>query len=136
MWGLPLVKKKKKFKALSIRSSINSLIAVYMPLKEYNTIQDTEKQKETTPYQLGVLENRTLSMSFKPHIHHPNKGVHKNQHTHKSFYDAETLYESYKPEIHDNNSALPHNRDGQIPHTEAQQQNHQVVPFTFSFHLI
>lgn len=46
MWGLPLGVVRKKFKALSIRSSINSLIAVYMPLKQYNTIQDTEKQKE------------------------------------------------------------------------------------------
>lgn len=46
MWGLPLVWLEKKFKALSIRSSINSLIAVYMPLKQYNIIQDTEKQKE------------------------------------------------------------------------------------------
>lgn len=47
MWGLVIgVVRKKKFKALSIRSSINSLIAVYMPLKQYNTIQDTEKQKE------------------------------------------------------------------------------------------
>ena len=114
----------EKFKELSIRSSINSLIAVYMSLKQYNTIQDTEKQKEkekeTTPYQLGVLENRTLSMSFKPHIHHPNQGVHKNQHTHKSFCGAETLYESYKPEIHDSDLVLPHNHNDQTPRTEAQ----------------
>lgn len=46
MWGLIIGVVRKKFKALSIRSSINSLIAVYMPLKQYNTIQDTEKQKE------------------------------------------------------------------------------------------
>lgn len=46
MWGFHISVVRKKFKALSIRSSINSLIAVYMPLKQYNTIQDTEKQKE------------------------------------------------------------------------------------------
>ena len=46
MWGFHISVVRKKFKALSIRSSINSLIAVYMPLKQYNTIQDTQKQKE------------------------------------------------------------------------------------------
>lgn len=46
MWGFHISVVRKKFKALSIKSSINSLIAVYMPLKQYNTIQDTEKQKE------------------------------------------------------------------------------------------
>ena len=46
MWGFHISVVRKKFKALSIRSSINSLIAVYMPLKQYNTIQGTEKQKE------------------------------------------------------------------------------------------
>lgn len=46
MWGFHISVVRKKFKALSIKSSINSLIAVYMPLKQYNTIQDTQKQKE------------------------------------------------------------------------------------------
>ena len=53
MWGLPLVWLEKKFKALSIRSSINSLIAVYMPLKQYNTIQDTENKKKPHHINLG-----------------------------------------------------------------------------------
>lgn len=47
----------EKFKELSIRSSINSLIAVYMSLKQYNTIQDTEKQKEKEKEK----ENHTVS---------------------------------------------------------------------------
>ena len=46
MWGFHISVVRKKIKAFSIRSSINSLIAVYMPLKQYNTIQDTQKQKE------------------------------------------------------------------------------------------
>ena len=57
MWGFHISVVRKKFKALSIRSSINSLIAVYMSLKQYNTIQDTEKQKEKEKEK----ENHTVS---------------------------------------------------------------------------
>ena len=55
MWGFHISVVRKKIKAFSIRSSINSLIAVYMSLKQYNTIQDTEKQKEKEK------ENHTVS---------------------------------------------------------------------------
>ena len=60
MWGLPLVWLEKKFKALSIRSSINSLIAVYMPLKQYNTIQDTEKKENHTVSTWGPRESNSI----------------------------------------------------------------------------
>ena len=46
MWGFHISVVRKKFKALSIRSSINSLIAVYMPLKQYNTIQDNTSEAD------------------------------------------------------------------------------------------
>ena len=45
MWGFHISVVRKKFKALSIRSSINSLIAVYMPLKQYNTRHRKTKRK-------------------------------------------------------------------------------------------